>query len=290
MTNVMLKIVWQLIKVILVLESRDHLYQELLNTRSMQSNASLSQNKKEFRLFVTTSFSNLVQFKEEGDKTSFNKLVLEIIPELRRYVNGRLSTALQKGHFPKGKYKADDFIDQLFIEIYDHIEAVENQEYFYLWLYKKVNQLLDDSIVEEEFDDVFFQNIDDYSKPEWDEMEEKFSTDGGGDLLLIEELDDLSYNHNDYELNHVFVEDKEKELIEKLDKELSAEKVQRHIAMVLYNLPSKMRSVFELTTLQHMGMEEVAELQNSTLEAVKELYHGAQKALRLSFLNRYAAE
>lgn len=256
----------------------------------MQSNASLSQNKKEFRLFVTTSFSNLVQFKEEGDKTSFNKLVLEIIPELRRYVNGRLSTALQKGHFPKGKYKADDFIDQLFIEIYDHIEAVENQEYFYLWLYKKVNQLLDDSIVEEEFDDVFFQNIDDYSKPEWDEMEEKFSTDGGGDLLLIEELDDLSYNHNDYELNHVFVEDKEKELIEKLDKELSAEKVQRHIAMVLYNLPSKMRSVFELTTLQHMGMEEVAELQNSTLEAVKELYHGAQKALRLSFLNRYAAE
>tara|TARA_B110000503_G_scaffold136286_1_gene218351 strand:+ start:102 stop:911 length:810 start_codon:yes stop_codon:yes gene_type:complete len=259
----------------------------------MQSNTSLSQNKKEFRLFVTTSFSNLVQLKEEGDKASFNKLVLEIIPELRRYVNGRLSTALQKGHFPKGKYKAEDFIDQLFIEIYDHIEAVENQEYFYLWLCKKVNQLLDDSIVEEEFDDVFFQNIDDYSKPEWDEMdemEEKFSTNGGGDLLLIEELDDLSYNNNDYELNHVFVEDKEKELIEKLDKELSAEKIQRHIAMVLHNLPSKMRSVFELTTQQQMGLEEVAELQNSTLEAVKELYHDAQEALRLSFLNRYAAE
>ena len=116
----------------------------------MQSNASLSQNKKEFRLFVTTSFSNLVQLKEEGDKASFNKLVLEIIPEIRKYVNGKLNAAILKGHFPKGKYKADDFIDQLFIEIYDHIEEVENQEYFYLWLYKKINQLLEDSIVEEE--------------------------------------------------------------------------------------------------------------------------------------------
>ena len=256
----------------------------------MQSNASLSQNKKEFRLFVTTSFSNLVQLKEEGDKASFNKLVLEIIPEIRKYVNGKLNAAILKGHFPKGKYKADDFIDQLFIEIYDHIEEVENQEYFYLWLYKKINQLLEDSIVEEEFDDFFFKNIDDYSKPEWDEMEEKFSADGGGDLLLIEELDDSSYNHNDYVLNHVFVEDKEKELIEKLDNKLSAEEIQRHIALVMYNLPSTMRNVFELTSQQHLKLEEVAELQNISLETVKELYNDAQKALRLSLLNRYAID
>jgi len=245
------------------------------------------QNIKKYRLFVTGTFPNLVQLKKEGDKASFNKLVLGIIPEIRKYVDGKLKTAIKKRHFPKGKYKADDFIDQLFIEIYDNIEEVEKEEYFYLWLYKKVNELLEDVIVEEEFDDLFFNNIDDYSKPEWDEMQEKFSTDGDGDLMMIEELDDMSYNHNDYVLNHVFVENKEKGMIEKLDKKLSAEKIQDHISLVLHNLPPRMRHVFELNTKQHIELEEIAQLQNRTIEEVKQLFKDAQEALRLSFLNRF---
>jgi hypothetical protein len=95
---------------------------------------------------------------------------LKIIPEIRKYVNGQLNTAIKKGHFLKNKFKADDIIDQLFITIYDNIEEVQNEKYFYLWLFKKSNDLLDDIIVEEEFDEFFFKNIDDYSKPEWDEM------------------------------------------------------------------------------------------------------------------------
>jgi RNA polymerase sigma factor (sigma-70 family) len=253
----------------------------------MKTNLAHSRNIKKFRLFVTATFPSLVQLKKEGDKASFSKLVLDIIPEIRKYVNRKLRRALKKGSFPKGKYKADDFIDQLFIEIYDNIEEVEKEEYFYLWLYKKVNELLEDSILEEEFDDFFFKNIDDYSKPEWDEMQENFSTDGDGDLMLIEELDDMSYNHNDYILNQVFIENKEKGIIEKIDEKLSAEKVQRHIAMVLHNLPPRMRNVFELNAKYQFEIEEIAHLQNKTIEEVKKLFKDAQKALRLSFLNRF---
>jgi len=256
----------------------------------MQVNVFNNQHKEKFRLFVAGTFSHLIQFKKEGDQASFNKKVLEIIPAIRKYVKGRLDTAIKKGSFPKGKYKADDFIDQLFIDIYDHIEEVGKEEYFYLWLFKRINKMLEDSMVEEEFNDFFFQNIDDYSKPEWDEMQEKYSTDGDGDFMMIEELDDMSYNHNDYVLNHVFIEDKEKGLIEKIDKELSAEKLQDHIAMVLHNLPTSMRNVFEWNTKQHLEFEEIAQLQNSTIEVIKQLFNDATKALRLSFLNRYALE
>lgn len=253
----------------------------------MQANLSHSQNIKQFRLFVTATFPRLVQLKKEGDRASFSKLVLDIIPEIRKYVDSELKRTLKKGRFSIGKYKADDFIDQLFIEIYDNIEEVENEDYFYLWLYKKVNKLLEDSILEEEFDDYFFKNIDDFSKPEWDEMQENYSTDGDGDLMMIEELDDLSYNHNDYILNHVFIEDKEKGIIEKLDEKLSAEKVQSHIAMVLDNLPLRMRNVFELKSRYQLEIEEIARIQNKTIEEVKKLFKDAQQALRLSFLNRF---
>jgi len=258
----------------------------------MQTDISYFQNRKEYRLFVTRSFPDLIKLKKEGDQTSFNALVLKIMPQIRQYINTQLNTAIRKGHFSKNKYKADDIIDQLFIEIYDHIEDVEQDENFYLWLFKKTNELLDDISVDEEFDDYFLKNIDDYSKPEWDAMQEKYSSDADGDghLRMIEEFDDRSYNHNDYTLNHVFIENDEKDLVKKIDKDLSAEEIQHHIAMVLHNLPLEMRNVFELFSIQHLELEEIAQIKNKTFEEVDRLLKEAKKAIQLSFFNRYSID
>jgi DNA-directed RNA polymerase specialized sigma24 family protein len=254
----------------------------------MKTSISYYENKNEFRLFVTKSYSSLVNLKREENQTSFNELVLKILPEIRKYVNERLKTAIKKGHFSKKKYKADDIIDQLFITIYDNIEEVENENDFYLWLFKKTNVLLEDIIIEEEFNELFFTNIEEYSKPEWDEMQEEFSTDGGGDLLMIEELDDLSYNHNDYSLNHVFVENNEKKLVEKLDKQLGDDKINEHIELVLHNMSADMRIVFYLYTNQKLKIEEIAEIQKKTIHEVDKLLNDAKKVLQTSLFNRYS--
>ncbi|PHR10913.1 MAG: RNA polymerase subunit sigma-70 [Aequorivita sp.] len=256
----------------------------------MKPNASYYQSKKEFRLFVTNTFPDLIQLKKEGKQASFNELVLKIMPRIRQYINERLNSAIKKGNFSIGKYKADDFIDQLFIEIYDNIEEVEQEKYFYLWLFKKTNELLEETIVDEEYDDFFLKNIDAYSKPEWDEMQEKYSTDGGGDLLMIEELDDMSYNHNDYNLNEVFIEDNEKDLVEKIDEDISEEAIQNHINLVLHNLPLASRNVFELYTNQHLELEEIAQIQNTPVTEVEQLLKTAKKALHLSLFNRYSSD
>ncbi|QNK77112.1 sigma-70 family RNA polymerase sigma factor [Winogradskyella sp. PAMC22761] len=253
----------------------------------METTVLYSQNKKESRVFVTESFSDLVQLKKEGNQISFDALAMKIMPEIKRYVNDQIKTAIKKGNFSKNKYKANDIIDQLFIEIYDHIDEVSNAKDFYLWLFKKTNNLLDDIIVEEEFDDFFFKNIDDYTQPEWDAMQENYSKDGGGDFLLVEELDDISYNHNDYTLNPIFIEDDQKALVEKIDNDLTAEEINNHIKMVLYNLPVAMRNVFELSAVQNFELEEIAKINNNTLNEVEELLQDAKKALQKSFFNRY---
>ncbi len=245
------------------------------------------ESKKEFDVFVASTFFDLKKYKRENKQAAFNKLLLTDLYEVKRYIIKRLSTALTKGNLPQGKYKADDFIDQLFIEVYDHIDEVENEKQLYPWLFKKANDLLEDKIDEEEFDDFFLKNIDTYTQPEWDEMEEKFSTDGGGDLLMIEELDDMSYNHNDYTLNHVFIEDDEKDWIEKIDKDLSAKDIENQIALVLHHLPLEMRTVFQLSTVKHLELVEIAEITNITIEAVKLHLATAKKALKVSFINRY---
>jgi DNA-directed RNA polymerase specialized sigma24 family protein len=247
------------------------------------------ENKEEFRLLVTQTYTELVRLKKNEDKTSFNEYFMKITPKIRKYIDGRLITAILKGHFSKNKYKADDIIDQLFIEIYDHIDEIKDEKEFYLWLFKKTNELLEDIEVEEEFDDYFFKNIDEYTKPEWDELQEKYSTDGDGDFVMLEEFDDPSYNHHQYTLNHVFIEDNEKALIAKIDKDLSSQDLKNHIRTVLINLPFPMRHVFELATHHHLELEEIGRLTNRTVKDVKKLLKQAKDALQISLFNRYPA-
>jgi len=254
----------------------------------MKSNISYYRKNK-LRVVVENTFSDLLKSKKEDDKIAFNQQILNILPEIKKYINGRLNTAIKKGHFSKGKYKNDDFVGQLFIEVYNHIDEISSEKDFYLWLFKKTNEIIDETIEEEEFDDFFFKNIDAYSKPEWDAMQEKFSTDGDGDLMMVEELDDSSYNKNDYTLNDVFIEDNEKQLIEELDEELNEAAINRHVQLVLHNLPLPMRTVFELSTNQYLSIEEISKLRNATISEVEKLLNEAKKALQTSLLNRYAS-
>ncbi|CAM1359907.1 conserved hypothetical protein [Tenacibaculum sediminilitoris] len=246
--------------------------------------------QREFHLFVAQIFPDLLKSKEKKDKETFNKLILKVLPSIRKYVKQRLVAAIKKGHFSKNKYKPDDFVDQLFIEVYEHIEEVKKAEDFYLWLFRKTNQLLENIIEEEEFDELFFKNIDDYSKLEWDEMEEKFSADAEGDLLMMDELDDSSFHKNDYTLNHVFVEDDEQNYIDKLDKELSDAKTQKHMQMILHKFPLHMQSVFELYSKYNFNVDEISIIKGITQKEVNRLIEETRNELRKSFFNRYLTD
>jgi RNA polymerase sigma factor (sigma-70 family) len=253
----------------------------------MEDRTTYHKSQKEFRLYVAGTFLDLAELKQKGAQKAFNELLVTTIPRVKSYITKRLNTAISKGKLPRGKYRADDFVNQLFINVYDHFEEVENETDLYPWLFKKAHQLLEETIVDEEFDEVFFQNIDDFTKPAWDAMEEKFSTDGDGDLVIMEELDDISYRNDDPLLKHVFVEDEHNDFIGRLDSEQGKENIRKHARMVLYHLPLRMRSVYELATEHQLNIEEIAAISNLSLKKVRQLLADARKALETSFYSRY---
>ena len=253
----------------------------------MENQTTYYEIRKELHISIKQIFPDLIKFKKEENRVVFNKLLLDIVPDIRKYIIKRIKTAIQKNHSLKNKYLPNDFIDQLFIETYEHIENFSNEDEFYVWLYKKTNELLDDAITEEEFDDLFFKNIDDYSKQEWDQMEESFTAESDGDLIMNEELDDISYYKNPYTVNDVFIENSESELIKKIDKSLREEQVDKHIQIALHNLPFQTRNVFQLFTKHHLTIAEIAEVRNISITDAKQLLNGARKSLKASLFNRY---
>jgi RNA polymerase sigma factor (sigma-70 family) len=252
----------------------------------MKDIVNYSGRTKEFHLFVANSFSDLVKYKREQNKTAFNELLMNVLPEVKGYINKRLTTAVSKGNMSKGKYKSDDFVDQLFIEVYDRFDTVNNKKDLRPWLFKIADKLLEDALVEEEFDALFFENIDTYSKPEWDEMIESYSTDGDGDLVMIEELDDISYPKNDYILKSVFLEDENQEMVSKLDRELGQENIRKHTENILGRLPQRMRMAFELNTEYQFDLQEITKIMDRDLEEVRRLLEDARTILEKSFKAR----
>ena len=198
----------------------------------------------DMRVIMKETYSRLVTFKSENNQESFNKELLKILPKIYKYVAKRLNSAVSNGKLNKGMFNPNDFTDQLFIEVYDNLAQIENENELHAFLFKKVDQLLEDSLVEEEFDQVFFDNIDNYSKPEWDAMEEKYIRDGDGDFVMLEELDDSSLNKDNYTLDHVFITDEEKELAEKLDASLNKERIERHMQLVLNKKGIKIKNIY----------------------------------------------
>ncbi|MEZ5022249.1 MAG: hypothetical protein R2728_03105 [Chitinophagales bacterium] len=72
------------------------------------------------------------------------------------------------------------------------------------------------------------KNMADYKRDELGKWK-NFSTDGDGDFVMEEELDDQSYHKNDYELSDVFVDNEEEDhIIQTLDEKLSKERFNEH--------------------------------------------------------------
>ncbi|MFV1450918.1 sigma-70 family RNA polymerase sigma factor [Maribacter sp. HS] len=239
------------------------------------------------RIIMKETYSKLVSFKRKENRESFNKELLRILPKIYRYVSKRLNSAVANGKLNKGMFDPSDFTDQLFIEVYDNIDDIKSENELHVFLFKKVDELLEDSLVEEEFDHVFFDNIDTYSKPEWDAMEEDYTQDGDGDFLLLEEMDDSSLDKSNYTLDHVFITDEEKQLADKLDASLDKERINKHMQLVLDKMNLPMRTVFELFTNEGLTTEEIADIRKTTLDQVEELLASARQLLKNSFEKRF---
>lgn len=253
----------------------------------MENSTANYKNKKAFHLFVAQSYTDLVQLKREDKKEEFNSLLLKVMPEVKRYIIRKLNIAMSKHLIPRGKYKPEDIMDQLFIEAYDHFDEIENKEDFHPWLFIKADSLLDEIMIDEEFDTLFIDNIDSYAQTEWDAMIEKFSVDGDGDYVMLEELDDISYRRHDYILKNIFLEDSNKDMMAKLDKDLGKENIRKHTEMVLHHLPANMRTVFELFTEHQFEVAEISKILNVEILEIEQLLEDARSSLETTFYKRF---
>lgn len=244
----------------------------------------------EFHAWVAKALPRL-QFLKQGDnQIEFYSLMEKMMPEVKQYINRQYQVALKNKTLPKGKYNLEDFTDELYIEAYDNIQNLTKGQNLHQWLFSMADKIMEDIIIEEDFDNMFFKNIDNYTKEEWEAMDEKFTRDGDGDLVMLEELDDISYSKQDYTLADVFIENEEEDSIDKLSAKLTQKEIQQQIESALFLLPFHLRTIFELSVNQQFDAEEIADIKKMTITEVEVVLEKAKKIIRTSFMKKHLNE
>jgi len=217
----------------------------------------------EFRTWISETIHVLQKYKKEDRRKDFAGLMEKLLPKVKLYINRQLTASLKNKTLPQGKYKVEDLLDELYIQAYDNIQELTAND-FNRWLFSKADEILEDIITEEDFNNMFYKNIEDYSKVEWEAMEEVFTRDASGDLVLIEELDGSSYSKQNYTLQDVFIVNTEEDLIEKLSATWTTQEIHRQIESVLIKLPLLIRTIFDLSVNQQFDSNEIAEIKKVT--------------------------
>ena len=229
--------------------------------------------------------THLQQIKQEDKRIAFDRLMEKELPKVIEYIKRQLNAALKNKTLTDGMYKVEDITDQLYIEAFENIDNLTDKNELHHWVFLKADELMADVIMEEDFNHMFFKNIDNYTKEEWEGMEEDYTSNGEGHLVMLEELDDISYSKHDYTLADVFIENNEEDFLNKLSTNLTKQEIKRQIETALLLLPYQARTIFELSVNQQFDSEQISIIKKMTISEVEKTLEKAKKLIRSYFLN-----
>ena len=210
-----------------------------------------------------------------NDKTTqkeFNKKVVSATHHLQAYVKHRLYIAESTRIIPKNMYKSNDIIDEGIAKFYEAgYDIDDDAATIKIKLFKIVDTDLDELFKKEKF----HQNtMSTHSilKDELDGLDESFTVDEDFDLIMHDELSDISYKQ-DNEAKHVFLYDDNNSII-KNAMEISDLSLKRnkHLLGKLYTwLPLRVSDIVDLFVFGKLTFEEIAKVKTIETKRVERI-------------------
>lgn len=212
--------------------------------------------------------------RSNSDQNS-EKKTLTVVHMLYPYTKQRIRVGENLGYFPRNMYRSNEIIDEVVIEVYEKgIHDTKDAEALRLIMFDLLNGKLTALFETEEWhkDAISTKSI---LEEELKQLEEKFTFDAGNDLIMNEELDDISYHQNDGEETALPYDDAE----EGVKIFLGLDKIKRHenfndrtaLRKVYYKLPVNTSNIVDLYILGKLSFNEIASILKLEVSEVKEI-------------------
>lgn len=212
------------------------------------------------------------KLNDETTQIEFNKKVIAATQHLQAYVKHRLYIAESTKIIPKNMYKSNDIIDEGIAKFYENGYNIDaDASHIKIELFKIVDTDLDELFKNE----AFHQNTMSTNailEDELDGLDEQFTIDEDFDLIMNDELSDISY-HQDLKDKHVFIYDDNNNLLENTF-EISdiSTKRNKHLLGKYYTwLPLRVSDIVDLFAFGKLSFEEIATVKNIEVKRVERI-------------------
>jgi len=226
----------------------------------------------------------LYRHKEENDFEQFYNKISSLVPDLKKFTARSLMAAECQGAIDRGFYSAEGILDEIYLEVFKDFTAILDEERIKIILFSKAAQKIEEKkIIEQETPD--YLPTEKMLKQELDALDEKFTTQADGDLILNTELDDISYKQPRQRPSNVILDRTlEQQLIKKLDMSdtLLPSLERRTIFGALYNfIPTRSKSVLGLYAFGNRSVHDISEILEVPEEVVDRIMEKLKERFRL---------
>jgi DNA-directed RNA polymerase specialized sigma24 family protein len=261
--------------------------QELLDQLSQEVKMQLARERKEYlhkrkrrqAEKIHQQVDTLASHKKEDNKQAFTGLLAESLPAIQKYVRRRLKMAHAFRLVKNQAISPQELVDEIYLRIFEQFNAKpEAAEQLLPWMYRIADEVLAEELQEIDFER---NQVTDLNRIVWAEissLEENFTAEADGDLVMVDELDIPSFNQAYYPA-HTIIEEEARDntpaedgknqaaILEQLD-ERQAHQV---ISTTLAGLPVLQRSVFDLFWLEGLEPAEISFIKQISVQEVEAL-------------------
>ena len=193
----------------------------------------------------------------DSEKKS-DKKTLSIVHLLHPFVKQRIKVGENLGIFPKNMYRTNEIIDEVILEIYENgIHEEMDVDQLRLMMFDLSNSKLLSLFENEKWHkkSISTKHILD---EELSQLEEDFTMDADNDLIMNEDLDDISYHQEDH-IQLLPYEDAQENVLSFLDVKDSTQfknfKNDNDLTKTYYTLPIQTSNVVDLYILGKLKMQ-----------------------------------
>ncbi len=216
---------------------------------------------------------SIENINDKATKMAFDKRVISATQQIHPYIKHRLYLGESMRIIPKNMYTSNGVIDESIAQFYEGGYDIDSDvSTIKIKLFKIVSNYLD-SIFKKE---AFHKNTvstNDILEEELDELEEHYTMNADWDIVMNEELNDISYKQ-DHKHKHLFLyDDHENSVLNAFDIEEIESKRSSELLGSLYSwLPLNVSNIIDLLIFGKLNFEEISKVKNIELKRVEYIY------------------
>ena len=218
----------------------------------------------------------------------FGRKILTIIAQVHPYVKHRLYTAETRGIIPHNMYTSTGIIDDSIVKLYEDFEGkLSDPNEIKLKLFSLASEQLR-IIFKTESQHLNSLSTSQILEEELKQMEEKYEVDIDNDMLMDDELDDISYKQDGFKKEEFLYNDAEKNIINSLeinDSRIEISNDKRKAFNYIYNwLPLKTSNILDLFVFGKLSYKEIACVKGVQEFEIKKIVQSVSNSFRKNIL------